>query len=156
RRREISDRTVRHRPHPTAAGMDTEIRFRVAGEDDMNDAVIFDLAAIDRLRKNLHADDPAVKQLRTDADAALKTGPFSVTYAERLAAVKDPDPHDYRSFGAYWWPNPNTPDGLPYIVRDGVGNPDALKGNYDDMQTMSHGVQQLAMAYRLFGDEAYA
>ena len=28
------------------------------------------------------------------------------------------DKHDYISVGTYWWPNPDTSDGLPYIRRD--------------------------------------
>lgn len=33
--------------------------------------------------------------------------------------------HDYYSFPPYWWPNPDTKDGLPYIRKDGQTNPDA-------------------------------
>lgn len=33
--------------------------------------------------------------------------------------------HDYYSFPPYWWPNPDTQDGLPYIRKDGQTNPDA-------------------------------
>jgi hypothetical protein len=29
----------------------------------------------------------------------------------------------------YYWPNPNTKDGLPYIVKDGERNPEL--NNYD-------------------------
>lgn len=36
--------------------------------------------------------------------------------------------HDYMSCGLYWWPNPNTPDGLPYINKDGIVNPDSHDG----------------------------
>ncbi|HVZ66620.1 MAG TPA: alginate lyase family protein [Lacunisphaera sp.] len=32
------------------------------------------------------------------------------------------DPHDYISYGRYWWPDPAEPDGLPYIQRDGHPN----------------------------------
>jgi len=126
----------------------------------MIDTAYFNLPAIDRLRDRVSIPDatehPAVAQLRLDADAALKAGPYSVTDAQRLALVPNPDPHDYRSFGPYWWPNPNTPDGLPYVVRDGISNPDALKGNHDDLQAMSQAVQKLALAYRLFGNDFYA
>ena len=36
--------------------------------------------------------------------------------------------HDYMSMGIYWWPNPDTPDGLPYVRRDGYTNPNANDG----------------------------
>ena len=45
----------------------------------------------------------------------------------RVVDIKLPrpsgDPHDYVSIGPYWWPNPDTPDGLPYVRRDGILTP---------------------------------
>jgi len=32
------------------------------------------------------------------------------------------DPHDYISYGRYWWPDPTKPDGFPYIQKDGHPN----------------------------------
>lgn len=55
--------------------------------------------------------------LRLDAEAALGRGPHSV--------VDKPEPapggrlHDYLSLARYWWPDPASPDGLPYVGRDG-------------------------------------
>lgn len=40
--------------------------------------------------------------------------------------------HDFFSMGPYWWPNPDTPDGLPYVRRDGHVNPEARGGTDDD------------------------
>lgn len=40
--------------------------------------------------------------------------------------------HDFSSMGPYWWPNPDTPDGLPYVRRDGHVNPEARGGINDD------------------------
>ena len=37
------------------------------------------------------------------------------------------DPHDYVSIATYFWPNPDTPDGLPYVSRDGRLSPDFHK-----------------------------
>jgi len=34
------------------------------------------------------------------------------------------DPHDYVSIGTYWWPSPESSDGLPYVSRDGQLSPD--------------------------------
>jgi hypothetical protein len=36
------------------------------------------------------------------------------------------EPGDYSSNGDYWWPDPDKPDGLPYIQRDGESNPNAF------------------------------
>ena len=34
------------------------------------------------------------------------------------------DKHDYMSQARYFWPDPAKPDGLPYINRDGISNPE--------------------------------
>jgi len=35
---------------------------------------------------------------------------------------------DYASTAIYWWPNPETENGLPYVYRDGFTNPDSFSG----------------------------
>ncbi len=64
--------------------------------------------------------------------------------------------HDYCSFGDYWWPNPDTPDRLPYIRRDGESNPDSFAGHRRILRTMRRHTVYLACAYRLTGEERYA
>lgn len=62
------------------------------------------------------------------------------------------------SFGPYWWPNPETNDGLPYIRRDGNVNPES-KGDRADttnLGSMATAVDQLALAYFFTGRRAYA
>ena len=61
------------------------------------------------------------------AQAALKAPVLHITdiASQRSAG----GPHDYYSNGDYWWPNPDTKDGLPYIQRDGQTNPDNFKGH---------------------------
>lgn len=64
--------------------------------------------------------------------------------------------HDYYSNGDYWWPNPDTPDGLPYVRRDGETNP----GNFNEhrvlLRRMRTNLVFLAEGYRLTGDELLA
>src|SRR5262245_42945004 len=69
---------------------------------------------------------PATEALRRDADKALIAGPFSVTQKERTPPSGDK--HDYLSLAPYWWPDPKSKDGLPYIRRDGETNPDSKRG----------------------------
>jgi len=66
---------------------------------------------------------PTVEALRTEADEALKAGPFSVM--DKKLTPPSGDKHDYMSFGPYWWGGPKKADGLPYIRRDGQVNPEA-------------------------------
>jgi hypothetical protein len=67
------------------------------------------------------------------------------------------DKHDYMSLAPYWWPNPATKDGLPYIRHDGEVNPERYKvpddGNFNKVQNAVHA---LALGYYFTGKEEYA
>lgn len=60
------------------------------------------------------------------ADAALGMAP--VTIVKTASALSPGNVNDYYSNGDYWWPNPATADGLPFVRRDGQSNP----GNFND------------------------
>jgi Alginate lyase len=88
--------------------------------------------------------DPDVfVHLRRNAESALRRGPYSVM--DKSITPPSGDKHDYQSFSRYWWPNPDTPDGLPYVRRDGVVNEKLLaQGDrerigqfYDDLDTLT-------------------
>jgi hypothetical protein len=64
--------------------------------------------------------------------------------------------NDFYSNGDYWWPNPDTPDGLPYIRRDGESNPGNFMEHRMILRQMRTHVAQLASAYVITGDEEYA
>ncbi len=96
-----------------------------------------------------------MEALRSEADKALKAGPFSVTQKERVAPGGDK--HDYLSFAPYWWPDPKSKDGLPYIRRDGETNPDSKRGtDAPVIVEMATAVEALAIAYYFTGEERYA
>lgn len=61
-------------------------------------------------------------RIEADAEAALKTGPFSVT--DKRGCAPSGDKADYYSGAPYWWPNPEAEDGLPYVRRDCDRMPD--------------------------------
>ena len=75
---------------------------------------------------------------------------------DAAAPLSEGGPHDYYSNGDYWWPDPEKPDGLPYIRRDGETNP----GNFDThrhiMRQMRSDVCALAAGYRQDKKEEYA
>ncbi len=98
---------------------------------------------------------PALEELEHDAQRALNAGPFSVT--SKAGVPPSGDKHDYMSQAPYYWRNPNTPNGLPYVRRDGERNPELKK--FSDHQTldgMEGGVETLGLAYYFTGTEAYA
>jgi hypothetical protein len=108
-----------------------------------------------RSRLNDAALRPAMEALLREADKALKAGPFSVMRKERVAPGGDK--HDYLSLAPYWWPDPKSKDGLPYIRRDGETNPDSKSGtDAPVIVEMAGAVETLAIAYYFTGEERYA
>jgi len=99
--------------------------------------------------------DAALRKLEGDARKALSAGPFSVT--SKTPTPPSGDKHDYMSQAPYFWPNPKTPDGLPYVRRDGERNPEINKiTDHRSLDQMADAVETLALAYYFKGDEAYA
>lgn len=64
--------------------------------------------------------------------------------------------HDYMSLSVYNWPNPNTPDGLPYITRDGHINPEIETYDAPAMERMIGAAETLILAYKFSGETAFA
>lgn len=97
---------------------------------------------------------PALAALRAEAGRALTAGPYSVTRKKHPSLTGDP--HDYVSLAPYFWPNPDTKDGLPYVRHDGRRNPEIYEYDAANFTSMSGHVHTLALAYYLLGDEACA
>jgi hypothetical protein len=113
------------------------------------------LAAVLMLPVIAAAQAPALSKLERDAQKALSAGPFSVT--SKSVTPPSGDKHDYMSQAPYFWPDPKSPNGLPYIRRDGERNPEIDKiDNHRVMDQMEAAVETLSLAYHLKGDEAYA
>lgn len=94
-------------------------------------------------------DAAALKALAAEAKAALARGPYAVT--DKKKTPLSGDKHDYVSYGTYWWPDPDTADGLPYIRRDGHLNPES-HGDRDALDRMATDVETLALAAYLLDD----
>lgn len=93
--------------------------------------------------------------VRAEAEQALKQRPLSVT--ENKDTPPSGDKHDYMSLATYWWPNPNTPNHLPYVRRDGEHSPEASASeDHSNFGKLSAAVHALALGYYITGDEAYA
>lgn len=97
---------------------------------------------------------PARDQLATEAEEAMDAGPFSVTHKDTLPPSGDV--HDYLSQGPYWWPNPDTDDGLPYVRRDGEHNPEVDDLDKPELVQMMDAVRTLGLAGYVFDDSDYA
>jgi hypothetical protein len=98
---------------------------------------------------------PALEQLVRDADRALRQAPVSVL--DEKKSVDGADPRDYVSFAPYWWPNPNTPDGLPYVRKDGLRNrEERAQGDVGHFYAVKGAVGALALGYYFTDDARYA
>jgi hypothetical protein len=112
-------------------------------------------------KRRLAAGDPdiraAVKTLVAAADDLLEVRPPTVTAKEQPAPSGDP--HDYTTLAPYYWPDPSTPDGLPYVRRDGRRNPEATDVRFTDRSRASvlgSAMETLGLAWRFTGRDRYA
>jgi len=61
------------------------------------------------------------------------------------------------SLAPYWWPDPNTSDGLPYLRRDGEINPERDRtSDRKRLDQLVQAVKTLGLAYYFTGREEYA
>ena len=98
---------------------------------------------------------PAYRHLITEADRLLTKGPYTVMSKKQVPPSGDK--HDYVSRGPYWWPDPSKADGLPYIRKDGLTNPEYYDfPDHAELHRMTGAVYQLGLAYYYSGEEKYA
>jgi hypothetical protein len=112
-----------------------------------------------RARERIHGDDPALlsafSRLKRDADRALGGRTYSVVH--KKLAPPSSDKHDYMSIAPYWWPNPNTPNALPYVRRDGEVNPERdATSDRKRLDGLVQSVKTLGLGYFFTGREQYA
>lgn len=89
------------------------------------------------------------------AEAALLTGIASIVDKPRPSPTGDA--HDYVSFARYYWPNPDTPDHLPFVRRDGHSNEEQVAlGDEPRLMKMDETVGELALGWAVYRREAYA
>jgi len=115
----------------------------------------------------LHAGGPngplgeIVASLEADAHKAVARGTFSVL--DKTGCAPSGDRQDYWHPAPYWWPDPNSPDGLPYIRRDGVRRPGtelyepgSEEFDRSNLQRVLEGATICALAWRVTGAQLYA
>lgn len=124
---------------------------------------IYSEGAIDQLRNAPagHRLRAVAERIEADAAAALHRGPYSVV--DKTTLPPSGDRHDYWHPAPYWWPNPATPDGLPYVHRDGARRPgtDLLSEGSEQfdrtrLQLMIEDATRCALAWQMTGREAFA
>jgi len=100
-----------------------------------------DIAKLDRQR------------ILTLAQTALSEAPSTITSFP--APRSSGGSHDFYSEGDYWWPDPAHPGG-PYVLRDGLSNPDNFTAHRRVLLRFSVQVPALVAAWKISGDRRYA
>jgi Alginate lyase len=96
----------------------------------------------------------ALALLVKKADAALTAGPWSVMDKQTTVST---DKHDYYSLATYYWPNPDTTDGCPYIHKDGQWGPTiTTTGDLMAWANTWQSLRYLTLAWWYTGKSAYA
>lgn len=120
--------------------------------------ILYDAQGIAQQKEKIAAGDPylnaVLKDVIAKADHYLTVEPVSV--ATKPMTPPSGDKHDYMSLSPYWWPNPDTADGKPYLRRDGEYNPERADYDVPKLDTVTGAARFLAIAYAYTGDERYA
>ncbi|CNI73777.1 alginate lyase family protein [Yersinia intermedia] len=98
----------------------------------------------------------AYQQLLQQADKALQQPDQSVT--DKSIVPPSGSKHDYLSLSAYWWPDSQKSDGLPWVRKDGQINPASKNADSDGVRLadFTAQVQALTLAWYFSGQQKYA
>ena len=132
---------------------------RNANDETLPRVFLIDAKGLQTTRRQIHERNKSLTaawaRLERDAQKALSSEPFTVV--NKGATPPSGDKHDYLSQAPYFWPDPKSPNGLPYIRRDGERNPEINKiTDHHSLDQLEASVGTLALAYYLKGDDAYA
>lgn len=122
------------------------------------DPVFFELTDLDYIKQQLQKENSIYEKAYTNlivaAHKALNSNGYSVTYKNLVAP--NGDENAFVSRGRYWWPNPDTENGLPYVHRDGQVNPEIYQFDYFSLSRLKGDIQTLSITYYLTAQEEYA
>ena len=86
------------------------------------------------------------------AERELGGNPLTIT----SFPYPDGCPNNYHSDASYWWPDPEKPDGLPFIRRDGFLYPGRFMAHKDLLLEIVHRSETLYKAFLITGDRKYS
>lgn len=96
-----------------------------------------------------------VNVLCKQADELLKKKPISVT--DKAYTPVSGDKHDYMSQAPYFWYDSTKPNGLPYMRKDGVRNPEINKiTDHRFLSELDNACRTLTLAWYCTGEKKYA
>lgn len=96
-----------------------------------------------------------VSALQKEAEELLNKKPASVI--DKAFTPASGDKHDYMSQAPYFWYDSSKPNGLPYMRKDGVRNPEINKiTDHKYLSELDNTCRTLALAWYCTGEEKYA
>ena len=107
------------------------------------------------MRKNDSTTNEFLESVIAKANSFLPEKPRSVV--EKPQLPPSGNNHDFYSLAAYEWPNPDTPNGLPYVSRDGKVNPEIYTiSDRTNLNQMIQRVKILAIANYFTDNSTYS
>ncbi|WP_052444587.1 alginate lyase family protein [Flammeovirga sp. OC4] len=125
-----------------------------------NNVLLFDDYELAQQKELIKQNHPKAiedyQELMEKADALLKSRSFSVT--NKKGTPPSGSKHDYMTIAPYWWKNPSTENGLPYIRKDGEINPDTRNDftDFNELQSFFNAVITLRDAYYFTTNKNYS
>jgi len=121
--------------------------------------LIMDAKRLADIKKKWQQKDETVLKLtdslQKQADGYLKMKPVSVMDKEFTPVSGDK--HDYMSQAPYFWYDSTKPNGLPYMRKDGVRNPEIYKiTDRTYLGNLENATRALSLTWYITGDEKYA
>jgi hypothetical protein len=89
-------------------------------------------------------------------DAGRFVGARVPHITDSVAKSSEGGRHDYYSNGDYWWPNPRTADGAPFIRRDGESYPGAFHDHRVAIRSVRRAIAVLSAAHLGTREPRYA
>jgi len=119
--------------------------------DPVNNYLLYTPKELLELRKTIK---PTVLEKLINDLKSLKDAPLESVVSKTVNSPSS-DLHDYVSHATYWWPNPNTSDGHPYIQKDGYSNPDGLNYDKDKLRRLAYLVYHYGILAVLTDEQIY-
>ncbi len=134
----------------------------LGGEGYATHFIRLDSSSLAKVKQSLQNGTASARTLRAyeelikEADHLLTID--NPTVVDKTIVPPTGDKHDYLSISRYWWPDQESPDGLPWIRKDGETNPDTQTDAVDRkrLSRMTNGVQRLSLAYYFSDKDQYA
>ncbi len=125
--------------------------YEIIKNDSVNNYYLFSDTELLNLKHNIS--QKKLKQFELDMQTLFEY-PF-VSVCDKNGYSPSIDKHDYVSLGSYWWVNPDTIDGLPYIRRDGEVNPEGNNYDKQKFKRLAYLVYHAGLLYFLTEDKKY-